>query len=57
MAFALPRPGEAGPSPWLDWLDRPGGRFRLHAGMAAAAALALAALWWRWRSRRHRRPD
>ena len=26
MAFALPRPGEAGPSPWLDWLDRPGGR-------------------------------
>ena len=24
MAFALPRPGEAGPSPWLDWLDRPG---------------------------------
>ena len=53
MAFALPRPGEAGPSPWLDWLDRPGGRFRLHAGMAAAAALALAALWWRWRSRRH----
>jgi quinoprotein glucose dehydrogenase len=60
IAFALPRPGESGPSPWLGWLDRPGGRFRLHAGMAGAAALALAALalaalWLRWRQRRHRR--
>jgi quinoprotein glucose dehydrogenase len=57
VAFALPRPGESGPSPWLRWLDQPGGRFKLHAGMAGTVALALAALWWRWRSRRHRRPD
>ena len=55
IAFALPGPGESGPSPWLGWLDRPGGRFELHAGMAGAVVIALAALWlWR-RRRRHRR--
>ena len=55
IAFALPGPGESGPSPWLGWLDRPGGRFELHAGMAGAFVIALAALWlWRRRSR-HRR--
>jgi quinoprotein glucose dehydrogenase len=55
VAFALLRPGESGPSPWLHWLDQPGGRFKLHAGMAGTVVLALAALW--WRHRRHRRPD
>ena len=57
VAFALPRLGESGPSPWLRWVDQPGGRFKLHAGMAGTVVLALALLWWRWRSRRHRRPD
>ena len=57
VAFALPRPGESGPLQWLRWLDQPGGRFELHAGMAGIAALALAALWWRRWHRRHRRPD
>jgi quinoprotein glucose dehydrogenase len=56
VAFALPRPGESGPSPWLRWLDQPGGRFKLRAGMAGTVALALAVLWWR-RRRRHRWPD
>ena len=56
VAFALPRPGESGPSPWFGWLDRPGGRFKLHAGMAGAVAVALAALWLRRRQRRHRLP-
>jgi quinoprotein glucose dehydrogenase len=55
IAFALPRPGESGPSLWLRWIDRPGGRFELHAGMAGTLGLALAALWW-WRQRRRRRP-
>jgi hypothetical protein len=51
----LPGPGESGPSPWLGWLDRPGGRFELHAGMAGAVVIALAALWlWRRRSRQRR---
>ena len=54
IAFALPGPGESGPSPWLRWLDQPGGRFKLHAGMAAAVAVALAALWRRMRQRRRR---
>jgi quinoprotein glucose dehydrogenase len=57
VAFALPRPGEAGPSPWLRWIDQPGGRLELHAGMAGTLALLLVALWWRRRSRRYRRPD
>ena len=57
VAFVLPGPGESGLSPWLRWLDQPGGRFELHAGMAGTVALALAALWWRWRLRRHRWPD
>jgi quinoprotein glucose dehydrogenase len=57
VAFALPRPGESGPSPWLRWLDQPGGRFELHTGMAGTVVLALAVLWWSWRRRRPRRPD
>ena len=57
VAFALPRPGESGPSPWLRWLDLPGGRFELHAGMAGIVVLVLAVLWWRGRRGRHRRPD
>jgi quinoprotein glucose dehydrogenase len=57
VAFVLPGPGEFGPSPWLRWLDQPGGRFDLHAGMAGTAVLAVAVLWWWRRDRRHRRPD
>jgi quinoprotein glucose dehydrogenase len=53
VAFALPRPGEPGPSPWFGWLDRPGGRFKLHAAMAGAVAIALAALWLWLRRNRH----
>ena len=56
VAFALPRPGESGPSPWLSWLDQPGGHFELDAGIAGAVALALAALWWR-RHRQSRQPS
>jgi quinoprotein glucose dehydrogenase len=56
VAFALPRAGESGPSPWLRWLDQPGGRFKLRAWMAGTIALALAVLWCR-RRRRHRWPD
>jgi quinoprotein glucose dehydrogenase len=55
VAFALPGPSESGPSPWLSWLDHPGGRFRLHAGMAAILAVALVALLLGWRRSRHRR--
>ena len=56
VAFALPSPGQSGPSPWMRWLDQPGGRFKLHAGMAGTLMLAVAVLWW-WRSnRRHQRP-
>ena len=43
VAFALPRPGESGPSPWLRWHDQPGGRFKLHAGMGGTVVLALVA--------------
>ena len=56
VAFTLPRPSASGPSPWLRWLDQPGGRFELHAGMAGTVMLALAVLW-RQRRRRHRWPD
>ena len=49
VAFALPGPGESGPSPWLSWIDRPGGRFELHAGMVGTVVLALVVLWLRWR--------
>ena len=52
-----PGPGKSGPSPWLRWLDQPGGRFELHAGMAGTVVLAVAVLWRRRRDRRHRRPD
>ncbi len=57
VAFALQGPGESGPSTWLRWLDQPGGRFELHAGMAVTWALAVAALWWWRRNRRRQRPD
>jgi quinoprotein glucose dehydrogenase len=56
VAFALPGPGESAPSPWLRWIDAPGGRFKLHAGMAGTAVIALLLLWWVWRNRRRRRP-
>ena len=55
VAFALPRPGESTPSPWVSWIDKPGGRFRLHAGMVAFALVAALILLFRWRRGRRRR--
>jgi hypothetical protein len=55
VAFALPRPGESNLSPWVSWIDKPGGRFELHAGMVAfalVAALVLLIGWGRGRRRR-----
>ena len=60
MAFALLRtPARCRPSPWLDWLDRPGGRFpgctpgwpRSRGARAGGAVVAMAV------ALRHRRPD
>ena len=45
VAFALPRPGESTPSRWVSWIDKPGGRFELHAGMAAFALVAALVLF------------
>jgi quinoprotein glucose dehydrogenase len=55
VAFALPRPGESTPSPWVSWIDNPGGRFKLHAGMVAVALVAALVLLTSWRGRRRRR--
>jgi hypothetical protein len=55
VAFALPRPGESTPSPWLSWIDKPGGRFELHAGVVAFALVAALVLLIRWRRGRRRR--
>jgi quinoprotein glucose dehydrogenase len=55
VAFALPRPGESTPSPWVSWIDKPGGRFELHACMAALALVAALVLLIRWRRGRGRR--
>jgi quinoprotein glucose dehydrogenase len=54
VAFALPRPGESIPSPWVTWIDKPGGRFDLHAGMVAFALVAAMVLLFRWRRGRRR---
>jgi hypothetical protein len=55
VAFALPRPGESTPSPWLSWIDKSGGRFELHAGVVAFALVAALVLLIRWRRGRRRR--
>ena len=55
VAFALPRLGESTPSPWVSWTDKPGGRFKLHAGMVAVALIAALVLLTSWRGRRRRR--
>ena len=49
VAFALPGPASPAPRPGCRWLDQPGGRFELHAGMAGTVVLAVAVLWWRRR--------
>ena len=52
VAFALPRAGEPAPGAWQRWLDRPGRRFMLGAGVAAAGLAVLVAVcvvWWRRR--------
>lgn len=54
VAFALPRPGEPGPSLWSRTIDRPGGRFWaiLIGGvliLVAAGGLLRIALRWVWR--------
>jgi quinoprotein glucose dehydrogenase len=54
VAFALPQPGESGPSLLSRFIDRPGGRFA--AGVAVAALLLAFAVWavFAWRTRRGR---
>jgi quinoprotein glucose dehydrogenase len=47
VAFALPGPGERGPTLWSRTIDQPGGRFWATA-ILAFLFLASAILWWRW---------
>lgn len=54
VAFALPKPGEAGPSLWSRTIDRPGGRMWANFGFIAVGALALIFAV-RWLIRRRRR--
>jgi quinoprotein glucose dehydrogenase len=49
VAFALPGPGQSTPSPWLTWIDKPGGRFELHAGVVTFALVAALVLLFGWR--------
>jgi hypothetical protein len=53
VAFALPRLVESTPSPWVSWIDKPGGRVDLHACMAALALVAALVLLFRGRRRQH----
>ena len=55
VAFALPAPGQARATAWLRWVDQPGGRFRLHAGLVLVLLVGLGFGWRRWRSKRRRR--
>ena len=55
VAFALPGPGESPPSPLLSWIDKPGGHFKLHAGLAAIGLVVVVVLLVRWRRARRRR--
>jgi quinoprotein glucose dehydrogenase len=47
VAFALPKPGESGPSLWARTVDQPGGRF---AAICISAFLFLVCViaYWRW---------
>jgi quinoprotein glucose dehydrogenase len=47
VAFALPGPGESGPSLWSRTIDQPGGRFWATTMLAAGFMLSIV-VWWRW---------
>jgi quinoprotein glucose dehydrogenase len=47
VAFALPGPGDSGPSLWSRTIDQPGGRFWATM-ILAALFLGSIVLWWRW---------
>jgi quinoprotein glucose dehydrogenase len=47
VAFALPGPGETGPSVWSRTIDQPGGRFWATVILALGFVSALV-IWWRW---------
>jgi quinoprotein glucose dehydrogenase len=54
VAFALPKPGDAGPTWWSRNIDRPGGRFILNLlWLVPGVLVALFVLWragrWAWR--------
>jgi quinoprotein glucose dehydrogenase len=51
VAFALPGPGQSGPSLWSRTIDQPGGRFWAGAGLAAIALVLLIVIWRRRRSK------
>ena len=58
VAFALPKPGEAGPAWWSRHVDRPGGRMWINFALIFAGTLAVVVgLWWLVRGwRRRTRP-
>lgn len=47
VAFALPGPGESGPSLWSRTIDRPGGRFWATMVLATGFLISVV-VWWRW---------
>jgi quinoprotein glucose dehydrogenase len=47
VAFALPGPGERGPTLWSRTIDQPGGRFWAMAILALLFLISVV-LWWRW---------
>lgn len=47
VAFALPGPGQSGPSLWARTIDQPGGRFWATA-ILAFFFLSSVVIWWRW---------
>jgi quinoprotein glucose dehydrogenase len=56
VAFALPKPGEAGPTWWSRHIDRPGGRMWVHLSLVfAGTLLVVGGLWWLIRRRRRSR--
>jgi quinoprotein glucose dehydrogenase len=54
VAFALPAPGEAGPSWWDRTLDQPGGRLKAKVLLFAVAVAILVVAWRALRRRRAR---